>query len=64
MLKAENLTLNVDDEGGKKCLLKDISFQVDDGGDARDHRTKRRRKINACQNTDRNPDTGQWKNHT
>ena len=31
MLKAENLTLNVDDEGGKKCLLKDISFQVDDG---------------------------------
>ena len=31
VLKAENLTLNVDDEGGKKCLLKDISFQVDDG---------------------------------
>ena len=31
MLKAENLTLNVDDEGGKKCLLNNISFQVDDG---------------------------------
>ena len=31
MLKAENLTLNVDDEGGKKCLLNNISFQVEDG---------------------------------
>ena len=31
MLKAENLTLNVDDEGRKKCLLNNISFQVEDG---------------------------------
>ena len=31
MLKAENLTLNVDDEGGKKCLLNNISFQVEVG---------------------------------
>ena len=31
MLKAENLTLNVDDEGGKKGLLNNISFQVEDG---------------------------------
>jgi ABC-type cobalamin/Fe3+-siderophores transport system ATPase subunit len=31
VLKAENLTLNVDDEGGKKCLLNNISFQVEDG---------------------------------
>lgn len=31
MLKAENLTLYVNDEGGKKCLLNDISFQVEDG---------------------------------
>ena len=30
-LKRKNLTLNVDDEGGKKCLLNNISFQVDDG---------------------------------
>ena len=35
VLKAENLTLNVDDEGGKKCLLKDISFQVDDRSEER-----------------------------
>ena len=31
MLKAENLSLYVDDEGEEKCLLNDISFQVDDG---------------------------------
>ena len=31
MLKAENLSLYVDDEGEQKCLLNDISFQVDDG---------------------------------
>lgn len=31
MLKAENLVLNVEDNGSKKCLLDHISFQVDDG---------------------------------
>ena len=31
MLKAENLSLYVDDEGEERCLLNDISFQVDDG---------------------------------
>ena len=31
MLKAENLTLYVNDDGGRKCLLNNISFQVADG---------------------------------
>ena len=31
MLKAENLTLYVNDNGSRKCLLNDISFHVDDG---------------------------------
>ena len=31
MLKAENLVLNVEDNGSKKCILDHISFQVDDG---------------------------------
>lgn len=31
MLKAENLTLYVNDNGERKCLLNDISFQVEDG---------------------------------
>ena len=31
MLKAENLTLYVNDNGSQKCLLNDISFHVDDG---------------------------------
>mgnify|MGYP000049028812 CR=1 FL=1 len=40
MLKAENLTLNVDDEGGKKCLLNNISFQVEDGENACHYRNQ------------------------
>lgn len=31
VLKAENLTLYVNDNGSRKCLLNDISFHVDDG---------------------------------
>lgn len=31
MLKAENLTLYVNDDRGRKCLLNNISFQVADG---------------------------------
>ena len=31
MLKAETLTLYVNDDGGRKCLLNNISFQVADG---------------------------------
>jgi len=31
LLKAENLTLYVNDDGGRKCLLNNISFQVADG---------------------------------
>ena len=31
MLKTENLTLYVNDNGERKCLLNDISFQVEDG---------------------------------
>ena len=31
VLKAENLTLYVNDNGERKCLLNDISFQVEDG---------------------------------
>ena len=31
MLRTEELVVKVDDEGGKKCLLDHISFEVKDG---------------------------------
>ena len=31
MLRTEELVVKVDDEGGKKCLLDHISFEVEDG---------------------------------
>ncbi len=54
MLKAENLTLYVNDNGSRKCLLNDISFHVDDGGDVSDYRTKWWWKIYVGENIDRN----------
>jgi len=64
VLKAENLTLNVDDEGGKKCLLNNISFQVEDGEMLVITGPNGGGKSTLAKDLDRYPDTGQRKDHT
>ena len=53
MLKVDNLTFEVNEEGRKRCLVNHISFEVKDG-EMLDYRTKRWRKINAGQSACRN----------
>ena len=52
MLKVDNLTFEVNEEGRKRCLVNHISFEVKDGEML--VITKRWRKINAGQSACRN----------
>ena len=63
MLKAENLTLNVDDEGGKEMPSEQYIISGRGRRNACHHRTKRRWKIHSGKDPDRYSDTGQRKDY-
>lgn len=54
MLKVDNLTFEVNEEGRKRCLVNHISFEVKDGEMLVITGPERWRKINAGQSACRN----------